>query len=72
MSQYLDIFYSPGQITVSTSQFFAELKQNILATVFNRSTVRLRLYSAHDVTIMNLLTGLGLSNAELVYQKYIV
>lgn len=68
----MDIFYTPEQISVSTTLFFSELKQNLLAAVRGTSPVRLRLYSAHDVTLMNFLIGFNLTNAELAYQKYIV
>ena len=67
----MDIFYSPDQITVTTTRFFTNIKDNILAAIQNTSSYRLRLYSAHDVTLMNLLTGFNLSNAELVYWKFI-
>lgn len=70
--QYLDIIYSQDQITVATTLLFTEIKNNLLAAIRKTSPVRLRLYSAHDVTLMSLLIGLNLTNAELAYQKYVV
>ena len=71
LDAYIKMFYTEQQLSATATGYFNETVNNFKKVVKDQTGVQWAFYSAHDTTIMNFLSRLGLANAQCIYLNYL-
>jgi hypothetical protein len=64
---YLKLFYTEDQLRATATGFYNATVNNFKNVIRDKSGVQWVFYSAHDTTVMNFISRLGLTSAECIY-----
>ena len=64
---YAKLFYNEEQLRATATGFFNHTVSNIKAVTRDKTGVQWVFYSAHDTTVMNMLSRMNMASARCVY-----
>jgi len=68
---YTKLFYAEDQLRATATGFFNATVNNFKNIINDKSGAQWVFYSAHDTSVMNFLSRLGLASAECIYENYL-
>ena len=71
LSMYMRYYYQKDQLRATATGYFNETKHNFMRITKSREGVQWAFYSAHDTSVMNYITQMGLTNVDCIYQNYL-
>ena len=71
MEGYIKLFYNEDQLRATATGYFNETVHNFKKVIKDPSGVQWAFYSAHDTSVMNFISRLGLTSAKCIYQNYL-
>ena len=67
----IKLYYTEHQLRATANGFFNQTVHNFKKVIADKSGVQWVFYSAHDTSVMNYLTRLGLTGAKCIYENYL-
>ena len=65
------MFYTETQLRATSTGYFNETVNQFKRVTASQDGVQWAFYSAHDTTVMNFITRLGLTSVDCIYQNYL-
>ena len=68
---FIKLFYNEAQLRATATAFFNQTVHNFKKVIADKSGVQWVFLSAHDTSVMNFISRLGLTSAKCIYENYL-